>query len=255
MSGPSVRTSRCSTTETKSAQCYARESSRSPPCLPCGLSEHYPRSRAWRSTASRVAGALHHGIARLARDVGATLVRVFTGYEHPAASYSYQWKLIVDVLRESSKRASEFGVTIGVQNHHDIGVGFENHYDLITEVAEPNCRALFDAWAPSLHGADLKTAAKKMAPLTAHTTIADYQLRPRYRYSAGVVNYEALLPYSQAVPMGEGFIDYNGFLAEMSSQGFNGTIAYEMCSPLIGGGTLEVLDRYARKFLEYMKGQ
>jgi len=82
----------------------------------------------------------------------------------------------------------------------------------------------------------------------------DYQLRPRYRYNSAVVNYEPQTPYVQAVPMGEGFIDYPAFFAGLREGGFTGSIAYEMCSPLLGGGSLENLDRYARRFLEYMKG-
>jgi hypothetical protein len=88
--------------------------------------------------------------------------------------------------------------------------------------------------------------------LTVHTTVADYQLRPRFRYNAAIVNYEPQTPFVQAVPMGEGFIDYKGFFNSLSRGGFSGTIAYEMCSPLLGGGSEENLDKYARRFLEYM---
>jgi len=62
---------------------------------------------------------------------------------------------VVSAIKECSRRASEFGVTIGVQNHHDLAAGFESQYDMIAAVDEPNCKALFDAWAPALHGADL----------------------------------------------------------------------------------------------------
>ena len=34
--------------------------------------------------------------------------------------------------------------------------------------------------------------------------------------------------------------------------GFDGSIAYEMCSPLLHGGDLATLDCYARRFIEYM---
>jgi hypothetical protein len=54
---------------------------------------------------------------------------------------------------------AEFGVTIGVQNHHDIGCGFESRHEFIRAVGEPNCMALFDTWAPALHGAELAAAA------------------------------------------------------------------------------------------------
>lgn len=191
-------------------------------------------------------------LARLARDLGGSVVRVFTGYDNPAAPFTTQWRMIVDSLREASQRASDLGITIGVQNHHDIGAGYQAFHDLITAVGEPNCRALFDAWAPALHGADLIAAAKHLAPLTVHTTIADYQLRPRFRYQPALVNYEAQTPYTQAVPMGEGFIDYRAFLKTLTAGGFSGSIAYEMCSPLLHGGDLATLDRYANQFLKFM---
>ncbi len=168
------------------------------------------------------------------------------------AGYTAQWNLVVAALKECAKRAAEFGVTLGVQNHHDIAVGYESQYDLIQAIGEPNCRALFDAWAPALHGEDLEAAARKMAPITPHTTIAAYQKRPRYHYDSAVVNYTALTPYIQAVPIDEGFIDYRKFLAALRTGGFQGSIAYEMCSPLLGGGSMENLDRYATRFLEFI---
>ena len=189
-------------------------------------------------------------LARLAHDLGGKLVRVFTGYEHPAADLSRQWKLVVESLREASKRAAEFDVVIGVQNHHDIGAGYQSLHDLIESVNQPNCRALFDAWAPALHGDNIAAAARHLASMTVHTTVADYQLRPRYKYEPALVNYRAETPYVQAVPMGEGFIDYKGFFEALGEGGFTGSIAYEMCSPLLHGGELSTLDRYARRFLE-----
>ncbi len=190
-------------------------------------------------------------LARLTHDLGGSLVRIFTAYENPAAGYTAQWNLVVGALKECARRASEFGVTIGVQNHHDIAVGYESQYDLIQAVGEPNCKALFDAWAPALHGEDIAAAARKLAPMTAHTTIAAYQKRPRYHYDAAVVNYSVLTPYVQAVPIDEGFIDYQGFLGALRAGGFAGSVAYEMCSPLLGGGSMENLDRYAARFVEY----
>jgi sugar phosphate isomerase/epimerase len=194
------------------------------------------------------------GLARLTRDLGGSLLRVFTGYENPAGGYIPQWNAVVAALKEVAQRSAEFGVAIGVQNHHDLGAGYESQYDLIEAIGEPNCRALFDAWAPALHGADIAAAARKMAPITAHTTIADYRKRPRYHYQPAVVNYRAAEPYAQAVAMGEGFIDYNSFLRTLDENGFTGTVAYEMCSPLAGGGSMENLDRAARWFLQYLEG-
>jgi len=193
-------------------------------------------------------------LARLTSDLGGDLVRIFTGYEHASLSYLDQWNRVVEAVRECAKRASDFGVRIGVQNHHDLGVDWRAQKDLIEAVDENNCVALFDAWAPALQGVDLAEAAGAMAGMVGHTTIADYQLRPRFRYEPEVINYKRETPFAQAVPMGEGFIDYPGFLGALRDGGYNGTVAYEMCSPILGGGSEENLDRYARRFLEYLKG-
>lgn len=192
-------------------------------------------------------------LARLAGELGGRRLRVFTGYEHRAGSYRDQWCLVVDCLRECARRAAAYGVTLAVQNHHDIAADHRSLKDLLEEVEEPNCRAGFDAWSPALHGTDIAAAARGMAPWTVHTTVADYQLRPRFRYQPDIVNYQPERPYVQAVPMGEGFLDYRGFFAALSAGGFDGTVAYEMCSPLLGGGSVENLDRHARSFLQFMK--
>src|SRR5262249_40488675 len=152
---------------------------------------------------------------RLARDLGGGLVRVFTGYESAASAYPAQWNLVVDALRECARRAAEFGVTVGVQNHHDIAASTEALLALIRAVGEPNCRALFDAWAPALHGDDLAASARTMGAVTSHTTVADYVRLRRFRYEPSFINYRAEVPAVQAVPVGEGFIDYGGFLRSL----------------------------------------
>jgi sugar phosphate isomerase/epimerase len=192
-------------------------------------------------------------LVRLTAELGGNMLRIFTGYENATASFPEQWHYVIRAIKEASKRAAEFGVTIGVQNHHDIGSAFESQYELIRSVDEPNCKAFFDAWAPALHGADLERAAAHMAPVTAHTTMANYQRIPRYHYEPGLTNYREVRPWMQAVPLEEGFIDYGRFLAALCAGGFAGTVAYEMCSMLRGGGSRENLDMYARGFLEYME--
>ena len=192
-------------------------------------------------------------LARIAADLGGSKVRVFTGYQHPASPYHDQFQMVVGCLQECSRRAAEHGVTLAVQNHHDIAVDHRSLKDLLEAVGHPNCMAAFDAWSPALHGTDLGTAASAMAPMTTHTTVADYQLRPRFRYEPEAVSYSKLQPYSQAVPMGDGFLDYRAFFAGLQAGGFSGTVAYEMCSPLLGGGSLENLDRHARSFLRFVE--
>ncbi len=189
-------------------------------------------------------------LCRRAADLGAPVVRIFTAYEHP----SFQPHILIETLREAAQRAAGFGVTLGVQNHHDCAAHYLTLLDLLTAVDHPNCKACFDAWTPALHGDDLAAAARAMASWTVHTTAADYQRRPRFRYSPSQVNYEQLTAAMQAVPMGRGLIDYKAFLGALSEGGYTGPVAYEMCSPLSGGGSEENLDRCARIFTEYIAG-
>lgn len=192
-------------------------------------------------------------LARMARDLGAGVVRIFTAYDHPSLPYSALYRTLVETLRECAKRAAEHGVMLGVQNHHDMAGDYRSLKDLLEEVGEPNCRAAFDAWAPALQGTNLVECARAMAPLTCHTTAADYAKRPRFRYQPGLINFEPQAPWVQMVPMGEGFIDYRAFLGALWEGGYRGPVAFEMCAPLLGGGSVENLDRHARSFLRFLE--
>ena len=191
-------------------------------------------------------------LCQLAADLDCRLVRIFTGFEQAGASLEQQWQWCVGALQECARHAAGLGVTVGVQNHHDIAGHWESLLDLLADVGEPNCKAMFDAGAPALHGDDIVAAARRMAPHMVHTTVADYVRRPRFRYQPALVNYRREDDAVRAVPMGEGFIDYRGFFAALREAGYRGYVAYEMWSPLRGGGGEENLDRCARRFLEYM---
>lgn len=192
-------------------------------------------------------------LARLAHDLGGSRVRLFTGFPREGISYDLQWNRCVQAIKECARRAADYGVTLGVQNHHDLAAHYESLCDFLAEVDEPNCKAMFDAWAPALQGCNLVVAARRLAPLTVQTTVADYVRRPRFRYLPSLVNYERELDLVRAVPMGEGFIDYAAFLGALREGGFDGTVAYEMCSPLQGGGSEANLDRCARRFCDWMR--
>ncbi|HUT36747.1 MAG TPA: sugar phosphate isomerase/epimerase family protein [Planctomycetota bacterium] len=193
-------------------------------------------------------------LARLAAELGCRLVRVFTGYESPRAPLPRLWAACVDGLRACCDRTAPLGVTIGVQNHHDLGVHTDAFLELLGDVGRPNCKAMFDAWSPALRGEDLYAAARKAAPHTVYTTAADYVRLPRFQYQPDLVNYApAEPPIVRAVPMGDGFVDYPAFFRGLRDGGYDGWAAYEMCSPLRGGGSIETLDACARRFIEYMR--
>jgi len=193
-------------------------------------------------------------LCEMAHALGCDLVRVFTGYENKNLSYHRQWSVCADALRECSKRAAEYGVVIGVQNHHDIGAEHISLKDLIDEVGEKNCLPMFDAWVPAQMGADLKEAVKSISmDKIAYTTAADYIRVKKYNYNSDLLTYDRSGDMLRAVKMGEGFIDYKTFFDALISAGYDGYIAYEMCSPIRGGGSIENLDSYAKHFLNYLE--
>ena len=192
-------------------------------------------------------------LARLARDLGSSCVRVFTGYERPEVPFDRQWGIVVEGLQRAAREAAKYEVTLAVQNHHDIAVHPDALLWLIREVDEPNCKAAFDAWSPALggvNGEELAEAARKLAPHMVWTTVADYVKHPRYEYDATIVDYRRKDDAVRAVPFGEGFIDYAAFFRGLREGGYEGYVAYEMCEVLRGGGTVENLDRTARHFLD-----
>ena len=199
-------------------------------------------------TAEMQAVALRR-LGEMASELECPVIRVFTGYERAGLPADRAWATCVHWLRESARQVAPLGVTLAVQNHHDIAVHYESMAALLEEVGESNCRAGFDAWNLSEVATDAYEAALKMAPITALTIAADYVRRPRFRYRPDLVSYEPDQASLQAVPFGEGEVDYPSFFRGLFEGGYDGPIAYEMCSPLEGGGSLENLDRYARTFL------
>ena len=193
-------------------------------------------------------------LARIAADLGAEVVRVFTAYEAAGHSPHAIWRGVVAALREMSDRAAAHGVTLAVQNHHDLGVHSDVLLELLHDIDRPNCKLGCDAWSPALRGEDLYECARRLAPHAAITTNADYVRLPRFHYDPDLINYERALPdMVRAVKFGEGFIDYPAFFRGLCEGGFDGIANFEMCSPIRGGGSLENLDAYSAHYVQWMR--
>ncbi len=195
-------------------------------------------------------------LARCAAQIGASIVRIFTAYEADGQSLQVQWDRCCAAIREMCDRAASHGVTIAIQNHHDIALHTDALLELLTDIDRPNCKLGFDAWSPALRGESLYDVAKKAAPHTVITTNADYIRVPRHRYRPELVNYEPVSPdWVRAVPFGQGFIDYPAFFQGLRDGGFNGLAIYEICSPIRGGGNQGNLDTCSSRYLDWLREQ
>ena len=157
----------------------------------------------------------------------------------------------VTALRECAAVCSHYGLTLGLQNHHDVGVDVATFSELLDDIQHPNVKAMFDPWSIGLHGADLYLAAKEMAPRMVQTTLADYIRLPRWQYRPALINYQPVEPDAvRAVPLGDGFLDLDSFFQGLKEGGFQGYVAYEICSPIRGGGDSANLDEAAKHALQ-----
>lgn len=194
--------------------------------------------------------------AELARDLGTNMVRIFTGYERPDIPFDRQYAEVLAGLKMAGKKAAEYGVTLAVQNHHDIALHHDAMYWLLKEVNLPNVMAGWDAWSPTLEGLSkeqLRESILKMKPFIINTIAADYVRLPRYAYVNNLTNYREEQAVMRAVPMGKGIIDYKTWFNTLKEIGYQGWVVYEMCEVLDGGGSIANLDKTATMFMEYMK--
>jgi sugar phosphate isomerase/epimerase len=196
-------------------------------------------------------------LCQLAVDLETPRLRIFTGYERQGVSYDAQYTELLRGLRMATRVAAKYGVTLLVQNHHDLCLHHDQLAWMMKEVCETNCKIAFDAWSPfleGLSGKELTEAVETVAPWLGWTTVADYVRHPRFRYEPQLVNYvrqEADLV--RAVTPGTGLVDYAAFFEGLRFAGYRGHVAYEMCAVLEGGGVVDNLDRNAQAFLEFLK--
>ncbi len=193
-------------------------------------------------------------LAELGRALGAKNIRVFSGYYTDLADHHADWAKCVTALRECAAVCADLGLILGIQNHHDVGVDVAAFGELLDDINHPNAKAIFDPWSIGLHGADLYQAARQMAPRMVQTTLADYIRLPRWQYLPALINYQPIEPAAvKAVPLGEGFLDLDGFFRGLKEGGFYGDVAYEICSPIRGGGSEANLDAAARHALQKIR--
>ncbi|MBD3629970.1 sugar phosphate isomerase/epimerase family protein [Cyclobacterium sp.] len=205
---------------------------------------------------SEIQAAYIGQLAELAGDLGTKMIRIFTGYERPGIPYDKQYAMVVEGITLAAKEAQKYGVTLVVQNHHDIAIHHDAMHWLLKEINMPNVMSGWDAWSPTLEGLskeEIRNSVLKMKPFLANTILADYRPLPRYQYVHALTNYQSDKPVMRATAMGEGIIDYENFIGALKEIGYQGYLVYEMCEVLEGGGTIENLDATAKKFLDYVK--
>nr|MDD6336707.1 sugar phosphate isomerase/epimerase [bacterium] len=193
-------------------------------------------------------------VLQMASALGAPIVRTYTGFMKEGVPYRKQWDTVAAGLRQACAMAADYGITLALQNHSCIASAPDALLDLIKEVGADNLKVSLEATYIDAHGFPMEETVKRFKGLAVHTHLLDVIRRPVYAYRPENVTFEAVDEDVMAVPLGQGIIDYEGFIRALAAIDYPGVLCMEMCTPLVGGGSLENLDNCIRQSKAYIEG-
>jgi len=193
---------------------------------------------------------------RLASDLGCGIVRIYSGFLRPQIPYEDQWDWCVRYIQEGARFAGDHGVILALQNHSEITVHYEDVLQMVQEVGSPALKVAFDAPYVLKTGEPYEKAVSALSPLIVYSTASDFVQREVAFHNAPstfkMTGYYTL-KRTLAVPVGEGQIDYQRYFRSLRSVGYDSYMAYEICTPIRGGGSEANLDRCAKLSLANLR--
>ena len=194
---------------------------------------------------------------RMAADLGAPLVRIYSGFLHPGSGFGAQWKTIVSRLKEAVKIAEGHGVVLAMQNHSEMALHHRDVLEMVGEVGSDFLKVALDAPYVHMCGIPQAEAVRDVGSLIVYSTASDFNMwiRPHGLPSAagaggiGHVEFHA----GRVTALGDGDVDYKGFITALNEIGYDKWLAYEMCSAIPGFEGEKTLDEYAVKSLNFLK--
>jgi len=202
--------------------------------------------------------------ARLARDLGAKIVRLFVAwpgvvihegvgtydltrgnfytFEHqfPFATRLDRWNFVKDCLKEAAKFGEEFGVTMALQNHAPLIRTWRDTYDLVREVNSPWLKVCLDLpIMDNLEKDYVANAVRTVGNLQVHSHFGGEY----YRDKDG-----SLKPVILDYYAGGKLPDYAHYIGLMNEIGYNGYFTFELCHPVLN-------EDHTRAGLSYVDNQ
>ena len=168
--------------------------------------------------------SLRHGVD-LAAQLGAGLLRVFSGDQIQGYSLEKGINWVVDSLAAGADYAASQGITLALENHGQVAGRSEQVRGIIEAVNSPSLRANLDTGNFLLVGQDPRLAAKALVDLVALVHLKDFT------YAApeevGHV-YQGLdgKSYTGSV-VGEGLVDLAGIHSVLAGHGYDGWLSLE----------------------------
>jgi len=204
--------------------------------------------------------------ARLAKDLGAKIVRLFAAWEgvpihegvgtydfghdyygeynftrqFPFVTFVDRWNFVKEGLKEAAKMGEENGVVMALQNHKPLIRNWKDTYNLVKEVNSPWLKICLDL--PIFENKDKEYVA------TAVRAVGDLQVHSHYggeyyRDANGVIR-QKVLDYQFGTVMP----DYSHYIGLMNEIGYQGYFTFELCHPVLN-------DDHTRGGIEYVHNQ
>jgi sugar phosphate isomerase/epimerase len=186
--------------------------------------------------------------ARLAKDMGAKVVRLFAawpgvpihegvgtyelvrgGYytfqsQYPYSTWRERYNFVKECLRESARFGEEFGVVMALQNHAPLIRTWKDTYDLVREVNSPWLKVCLDL--PIFDKQDkeyIANAVRTIGNLQVHSHFGGEY----YRDENKVIKPKLLDYYAGGI-----MPDYGHYIQLMNEIGYNGYFTFELCHGL-----------------------
>lgn len=196
---------------------------------------------------------------RLARDLGAGIVRVFAagfGNMRADASFLQQWNWAKEALKRATEVAEREGVILALQNHAPIMNSYKNVLAMIEEVGSDYLKACIDPHCLWWADEPMEEAVRACGDLLVHSHLEDFRRLSSVLQSShqGWIKYTA----HEFCPLGEGDVDHRSFVRALKEIGYSEYLVYPICGPVHRGHELELapmsyIDELVQHALAYMK--
>jgi sugar phosphate isomerase/epimerase len=187
--------------------------------------------------------------ARLAKDMGAKVVRLFAAWpgvpihnevgtyefvrsdefytflrQYPYVTWMERYNFVKDCLREAAKMGEENGIVFALQNHAPLIKTWKTTYDLVKEVNSPWLKVCLDLPIFDKQDKDyIADAVRTVGSLQVHSHFGGEY----YRDENKVIKPKLLDYYAGGI-----MPDYAHYIQLMNEIGYNGYFTFELCHPL-----------------------
>ncbi len=213
--------------------------------------------------------------ARLAREMGAKVVRLFAAWpgvpihdgvgtydfvrgdsfysfmrQYPYVTMVDRWNHTLDCLKEAAKYGEEFGVTMVLQNHAPLIKTWKDVLTFVKQVNSPWLKVCLDL--PIFEKQDkeyIANAVRTIGNLQTHSHFGGEY----YRDEKGIVKPKLLYYYADGI-----MPDYSHYIQLMNEIGYSGYFTFELCHTLLNDDNsycgIDFVHEQVQMAREYMAG-